>query len=97
VQTADGDTIVHAIWNGATDVAWWDVLDASGSGDDGDASRAPDRDDRRRLASTWDGLDTAIRVAGLPKVVAVVAGDRTGHEIGQSAVTRAGQLVQSTP
>jgi len=27
-READGSTMVHAIWNGATDVFRWDVLDA---------------------------------------------------------------------
>jgi len=77
--TSGGGTLVHAIWNGATRVARWDVLDASaGTGDD----------DRRPVASAaWNGLDTAITTGPSLQSVVVVARDREGRRIGQSAVT----------
>jgi hypothetical protein len=73
--TSDGDTVVHAIWNGATEVARWDVVNASRPGLAGVAS-AP-----------WSGLDTTIPVGEFLQNVVVVARDRTGREIGRSVVT----------
>jgi len=78
-READGSTIVHAIWNGATDVFRWDVLDAS----EGGSSRG--HDESRRIASvTWNGLDTIIPVDKYLTSVRVVARDRAGREIGRS-------------
>jgi hypothetical protein len=77
--TSDGNTVVHAIWNGATEVARWEVVDASADGD---------RDDRRRVASAnWNGLDTAIQVDEPLQSVIVVARNREGRAIGRSAIT----------
>ena len=77
-RTTDGDTVVHAIWNGATEVARWDVVAGAGE----------DRDDRHRVASTpWNGLDTSIQVGEFLQSVVVVARDRAGRELGRSAVT----------
>ena len=58
---------VDYIWNGATDVFLWDVLDASGevaNRDLYDGERSDrDRDDKRRITSTnWNSLDTTIAV-----------------------------------
>jgi hypothetical protein len=72
-RTTDGDTIVHAIWNGATEVARWDVVEAG------------DRDSRRVATASWNGLDTTIQVNEFVPSVAVVARDRAGREIGRSA------------
>jgi|HubBroStandDraft_1064217.scaffolds.fasta_scaffold00177_3 hypothetical protein len=75
-RTLDGDTVVHAIWNGATEVARWDIVDAS--------IPAP----RGWVASVaWNGLDTALQVDALLDAVVVVARDRSGREIGRSEVT----------
>jgi hypothetical protein len=80
--TSDGNTIVHAVWNGATEVAHWEVVDASGGDGDGD------RDDRRRVASAdWNGLDTTIQIDEPLTSVAVVARNRDGRVIGRSTVT----------
>jgi hypothetical protein len=74
-RTTDGDTLVHAIWNGATEVARWDVVEGG------------DRGDLRRVASTpWNGLDTAIQVDEFLQSVIVIARDRAGREIGRSEV-----------
>src|SRR5262249_42406232 len=35
-STPEGTTIIHAIWNGATEVASWDVLDGSAASADDD-------------------------------------------------------------
>jgi hypothetical protein len=79
--TSDGNTVVHAVWNGATEVARWEVLDASGRAHD-------DRDDRRRVGSAdWNGLDTTIQVDAPLQSVIVVAKDREGRLIGRSDVT----------
>jgi len=76
-RTSDGSTVVHAIWNGATEVARWDIV--AGDGDD-------DSDDHRWIASAaWDGLDTALTVGESPHSVVVVARDRDGRELGRSA------------
>jgi hypothetical protein len=91
-READRSTIVHAIWNGATDVFSWDVLDASGEegdrdGHDGERDNR-DHDDRRRIASvTWNGLDTIIPVSKYLTSVRVVARERAGREIGRSDIT----------
>jgi hypothetical protein len=73
-RTSGGDTVVEAVWNGATEVARWDVVDASGH--------------RDPVASAdWNGLDTTISVGEFLSSVVVVAKDRAGREIGRSAVT----------
>jgi hypothetical protein len=77
---AGGTTTVHAIWNGATEVANWDVVGSEGGG--------PESDHRHPLTSApWNGLDTAITIQEEPKFVSVVARDRFGREIGRSLVT----------
>lgn len=84
--TADGNTQVHAIWNGATDVARWDVVAVSSDGDRDDRDGSWNSDDRRRVASAdWNGLDTAIDVSEPLGRVAVVARSRDGRVIGRSA------------
>src|SRR5206468_11019383 len=62
-----GTTTVHAIWNGATDVADWRVL----AGPD-TASLAP------VATAAWNGLDTRIELAGTPQLVEVAAPDARG-------------------
>jgi hypothetical protein len=69
-------SLVHAIWNGATDVAHWRVL----------AGSSPDH--LRPVASAdWNGLDTAIAIATQPKFVQVVALNAEGETIGRSSIT----------
>jgi hypothetical protein len=76
-QATSGTTTVHAIWNGATQVASWDVVGNSG----------PDGGSLTLLASSpWNGLDTAITIPEEPPFVHVVARDRFGREIGRSPV-----------
>ena len=78
-RTSDGDTVVHAVWNGATEVARWDVVAPAGG---------EDRGDGRRVASApWNGLDTGIQVGEFLQSVVVVARDRAGREVGRSAAT----------
>jgi hypothetical protein len=70
-----GGTVVHAIWNGATQVSRWEVL----------AGREP-RFLTRIVSTAWNGLDTATTVPGTPAYVQVVALDRYGRELGRSGV-----------
>jgi hypothetical protein len=81
-RTSEGSTLVHlvhAVWNGATEVARWEVSESWGDGD---------RDDRRRVADApWSGLDTTIAFSEPVESVVVIARDREGREIGRSAVT----------
>ena len=89
-RQSDGHTIVHAIWNGATEVARWDVLNASGGDGEGDwdDQQHGDRDDQQRVASVpWNGLDTTIFVEKFLTSIRIVARDRDGREIGWSLVT----------
>ena len=77
--SSDLGTTVHAIWNGATEVASWEVIGTDNVGDS---------DHRHALGSApWNGLDTAITIQEKPKAVSVVARDRFGREIGRSPFT----------
>jgi hypothetical protein len=69
----DGSTIVHAIWNGATDIATWEVEDSS-----------PGAGHKIVASAPWDGLDTAITVGGPKASVRVIALDIHGNELGTS-------------
>jgi hypothetical protein len=78
-RTSDGATVVHAVWNGATEVARWDVVAAASDGGG---------DDRRPVASaSWNGLDTSIQVGEFLQSVLVIARDRAGRELGRSVWT----------
>jgi Arylsulfotransferase (ASST) len=70
-------TTVHAIWNGATEVARWRIL----------AGRSAAKLSLVRTAA-WNGLDTAIKIAGTPKEVQVVALDASGSVIATSKPVR---------
>jgi hypothetical protein len=75
LRTSEGDTLVHAVWNGASEVAEWDVVEGG-------------RVEHRPLASSpWNGLDTTIQVGAFLESVAVVARDRAGRELARSEVT----------
>jgi hypothetical protein len=79
-RTAEGDTVVHAVWNGATEAARWEVVEIGEHGD------------RRHVASApWNGLDTTIQTSEFLTSVAVVAVDRAGREIGRSEVASVNQ------
>jgi hypothetical protein len=81
-RNPDGSTTVDAVWNGATRVARWDVVDAFGHGREVD----PDRERLSIVASQdWNGLDTAIPVDAFVESVVVLARDREGRVIGRSA------------
>ncbi len=72
LQASDGTLTVDAVWNGATNVASWQV-----TGSQGVLASAP-----------WNGFDTAIHVAGGSESVQVVALDALGNTLATSpAVT----------
>jgi hypothetical protein len=75
LENADGSLAVHAIWNGATEVASWEVLGGAAPG-----SLSPVG------SAAWNGLDTVITVPGPLNDVQVVAMDSAGSAIGTSAV-----------
>ncbi len=78
-RNADGTTTVHAVWNGATEVARWIVVGGSHT-----------RALRRLATAPWNGLDTAITLATEVDRLAVIAEDAAGQPLGQSvAVTPA--------
>jgi hypothetical protein len=74
LQNSDGTTAVHAVWNGATGVATWQVFGGSTPGT------------LSLLGSAaWNGLDTTITIPGQMNDIQVVAVDSTGNAIGTSA------------
>jgi hypothetical protein len=72
-RNPDGTTTIHAVWNGATEVARWIVVGGA---------------HHHRLwpvgAADWNGLDTAITLTTDARHVAVVAQDGAGRLIGRS-------------
>ncbi|HVA86560.1 MAG TPA: arylsulfotransferase family protein [Candidatus Saccharimonadales bacterium] len=69
-----GNATVYASWNGATEVAMWEVL----SGDSAEGLAAIGSGART-------GFETSISVSGAKSLVAVRAHDRTGKVLGTSA------------
>jgi len=69
----NGTTTVHAIWNGATQIASWRVLAGPSAGKLAPIRKAP-----------WNGLDTAVTIRGIPSEVKVVALDSKSAVIGTS-------------
>jgi hypothetical protein len=78
VRHSGGNTTVHAVWNGATDVARWRVLAGPRS-----SKLVPVR------TVPWNGLDTTVKIAGKPKEVEVVALDASGNVIAASKPVKA--------
>jgi hypothetical protein len=76
--TAGATTIVHASWNGATEVARWRVLSGA----------APSSLRAGRTVARTD-FETAIPLGGAAKLVQVEALDRSGKVIGRSRVVAA--------
>lgn len=72
-QNSDGTLSVHAVWNGATQVASWQVMGGDTAGALGVVTTAP-----------WNGLDTLIPIPGPANVIQVVALDSAGTAIGTS-------------
>ncbi len=71
----DGGTTVYVSWNGATEVAGWQVLAGDGAADLRVVGTAPRR-----------GFETQIRLPDLAPAVVVRALDATGAVLGQSRV-----------
>jgi Arylsulfotransferase (ASST) len=77
-KVADGSTIVYASWNGATEVARWQVRAGSSATD-----LRPLRTVTRR------GFETSITLRSKPRFVAAAALDRQGALLGMSKPVRA--------
>jgi hypothetical protein len=73
LANADGTMTVHAVWNGATEVATWQVLAGSAPGALSPVGTTP-----------WNGLDTSTTIQGTYDYVEVVAADSSGATIGAS-------------
>ena len=73
VRNADGTVTVHAIWNGATDIARWVV-----TGGKTPLALWPVG------AANWNGFDTTITVHAPVRHLAVVAEDTHGLLVGRS-------------
>ncbi len=74
LQNGDGTVTVHAIWNGATEVARWIVVGGRHPG-----ALWP-------IGSVdWNGLDTGITLTSDAPLVAVIAQGRDGRLLGRSA------------
>ena len=74
-----GDTTVHAIWNGATEVARWEVFEVSS------------RREVRVAEGAWNGYDTTLEVSEPLSSIVIVARDRRGLEVGRSIPTTVAQ------
>jgi hypothetical protein len=72
--SGSGDGLrIDAIWNGATEVARWRILGGSS------------RSSLSRIGeAAWNGLDTAVTIAGRPRYLRAVALDASGEVIGRS-------------
>jgi hypothetical protein len=75
VTNSDGSTTIHAIWNGATNVATWNVMGGSSSTSLASVTSAP-----------WNGLDTTITLTTSATNLQLVALDSSGTQVGQSPV-----------
>jgi hypothetical protein len=85
MANSDGMTTIDAIWNGATNVATWNVM---GGGSTGGLSSVG--------SAAWNGLDTTITLTTSATNLQVVAVDSTGTTVGQSAVL-AGPFASAAP
>ncbi len=74
LQNGDGTISVHAIWNGATEVASWQVMGGATPGTLAVIATAP-----------WNGLDTVVAIPGPEADIQVVALNSAGSVIGKSA------------
>jgi len=85
VANSNGTTTVDAVWNGATQVANWNVMGGSSSDSLALLESAP-----------WDGLDTSITLTTSATDIQVVAVDSMGNALGQSPVV-AGPFASAAP
>jgi hypothetical protein len=77
-QNADGTMTVHVLWNGATEVAKWQVLGGAAS-----SALQP------VATVAWNGLDTTIPVSTQVPFVQLIALNAAGATIGTSTVVNA--------
>ena len=70
-RSTDGGTSIQVSWNGATEVARWEVVDEGHV-----VASAP-----------WNGLETTISTDAFVRSVVVIAKDREGRDIGRSVRT----------
>ncbi|MGH2927224.1 MAG: arylsulfotransferase family protein, partial [Solirubrobacteraceae bacterium] len=75
-QNPAGGFIVHASWNGATEIAGWAVLAGSTKSSLTQVGGQP-----------WTGFETAIAVNSVGPYFSAVALDANGKELGRSEVT----------
>lgn len=71
----DSSVTVHAIWNGATEVANWQVIGTTATQGPHSVALVP-----------WDGLDTDVTVSEPLTGAQVIALDRTGTTLGTSVL-----------
>jgi len=72
--SADGSIDVHAVWNGAMQVASWDVY-----------AGATDNSLSLVTSVPWNGLDTKVSVPGTVNAIQIAALDPSGNTIATSA------------
>jgi len=77
VDTSTGGADVYVSWNGATQVAHWEVLGGTAAGHLVSLAVAP-----------RSGFETAIHLRAAPRVLTVAGLDATGRELGRSALVR---------
>jgi arylsulfotransferase ASST/Ig-like domain-containing protein len=82
----DGTTTVHAVWNGATEVASWSVMAGNSPASLQPVGNGP-----------WNGLDTAIVVPGQMSYYQVVAANSAGATIGASVALAAPPNITAGP
>jgi hypothetical protein len=81
----NGTTTINATWNGATNVATWNLMGGTSSSGLVSVGSAP-----------WNGLDTTFTVKTSATSLQLVAQDSTGATVGQSAIA-AGPFASSLP
>jgi len=86
VYNADGTMTVQAIWNGATQVATWQVMAGAAADSLAAVTSAP-----------WNGLDTPIAVPAQDPYVQVVALDSGGNVLGTSTAAPVAPAITLQP
>jgi hypothetical protein len=78
IQNDDGTITVHAIWNGATNVASWQIVGSGAGGSGSVVQTVP-----------WNGLDSVATITGPFTSLQIVALDAQGATLATSAVSNA--------
>jgi len=79
-QAEDGQTTVYASWNGAGNIARWEVLTGPSADQLAPAGN-----------SAWQNLETPIPIPTADAKVEVIAYDESGRELGRSALIPVGE------